>query len=290
MAGCKSCPSHSSCANSSTQGGSGNCMDDKMSPINETLQQIKNKLFIMSGKGGVGKSSVTVNLAVALALKGFRTGILDVDLHGPSIPNLLGIKSGLRADEESGKILPALWNENLSIVSMDTLLQDRDQPVLWRGPMKSQAIQQFLGDVKWGPLDFLLIDSPPGTGDEHMTVLKTIPDAKSIVVTTPQELSLADVRKAINFLHEINAQILGLVENMSGLACPGCGMEIPLFKTGGGAELAKSFNIPLLGVIPLDPGAVVAADLGVPVVSMEKDGPAKKAFLQLAEKVADFCQ
>ena len=287
MASCNTCQSHSSCPHSTQSGGSGNC--NKNDALDKNLTLIRNKIFVMSGKGGVGKSSVTVNLAAALAAKGYKTGILDVDLHGPSIPNLLGIKSTLKVDPETGAILPAQWQDKLSVVSMDTLLQDRDQPVLWRGPMKAQAIQQFLTEVNWGSLDFLFIDSPPGTGDEHMTILKTIPDAKSIVVTTPQEISLADVRKAINFLVEINSKILGLVENMSGLACPECGTEINLFKKGGGEELAKKYQIPLLGVIPLDPVAVIASDLGIPVVSFEKEGPARRAFMTMADKVANLC-
>lgn len=241
----------------------------------------------MSGKGGVGKSSVTVNTAAALAKKGYKVGILDVDMHGPSVPNLLGLKEGIEADDETGLLLPARYSDNLSVISMDSLLQDRDQAILWRGPKKSAAIRQFMADVKWGTLDFLLIDSPPGTGDEHMTVIRSIPDAQSVVVTTPQEVSLADVRKAINFLRHADAAILGIVENMSGLICPECGAEIDLFKKGGGAELASTHNLPFLGAIPLDPAAVVAADRGEPVVLLEKGGPAQQAFLALADRIAE---
>ena len=152
----------------------------------------------MSGKGGVGKSSVTVNTAAALAHRGFKVGILDVDMHGPSVPNLLGLKATIEMNEKN-ELIPAMYNENLAVISMDSFLQDRDQAILWRGPKKTAAIRQFLSDVAWGPLDFLLIDSPPGTGDEHMTILKTITDAQSVVVTTPQEISLADVRKGRQF-------------------------------------------------------------------------------------------
>lgn len=240
----------------------------------------------MSGKGGVGKSSVTVNIAAALAKKGYKTGIMDVDIHGPSVPNLLGLKSTIEVDPESELMVPARYNDNLSVISMDSLLQDRDQAILWRGPKKSAAIRQFIADVKWGSLDFLFIDSPPGTGDEHMTVIKSIPDAQCVVVTTPQEISLADVRKAINFLQYADAEILGVVENMSGLVCPNCGVEIDLFKKGGGEQLAQAYGIRFLGAIPLDPAAVVAADLGTPVVYLEKSGPAEKAFLDIAETIA----
>ncbi len=289
MASCSSCPSGSSCSHSTTSGGDGNCNDpfaqqDKIIAL--ALKGIKHKIFVMSGKGGVGKSSVTVNLAAALAQKGRKVGIMDVDIHGPSVPNLLGLKSTIGVDPFDQMLLPAKYNENLSVISMDTLLEDRDQAILWRGPKKASAIRQFLADVKWGNLDYLIIDSPPGTGDEHMTVLKSIPDAKCVVVTTPQEISLADVRKAVNFLQYTNAEILGIVENMSGLACPNCGMEINLFKKGGGEELAKSHGLAFLGAIPLDPAAVVSADMGQPVVYLNENSPAKKAFLDLSAAIA----
>ena len=254
--------------------------------LTPNLHGVRHKLFIMSGKGGVGKSSVTVNLAAALAQNGRKVGIMDVDIHGPSVPNLLGLKSTIEVDPFDQMLLPAKYNENLSVISMDTLLEDRDQAILWRGPKKASAIRQFLADVKWGNLDYLIIDSPPGTGDEHMTVLKSIPDAKCVVVTTPQEISLADVRKAVNFLQYTNAEILGIVENMSGLACPNCGMEINLFKKGGGEELAKSHGLAFLGAIPLDPAAVVSADMGQPVVYLNENSPAKKAFLDLSAAIA----
>jgi Mrp family chromosome partitioning ATPase len=254
--------------------------------IASTLSHIRHKIFVMSGKGGVGKSSVTVNTAAALALRGAKVGILDVDLHGPSVPNLLGLQSNVEMDESGQMMLPAAYNDNLSVISMDSFLQDRDQAVLWRGPKKTAAIRQFIADVKWGYLDFLLIDSPPGTGDEHMTVLKTIPDAKCVVVTTPQEISLADVRKAVNFLQHADAAILGVVENMSGLVCPHCQKKIDIFKTGGGKELAKRYELAFLGAIPLDAATVVAADMGKPVVYLEDEFPAKTAFLALADAIA----
>ncbi|MFV0422098.1 P-loop NTPase [Oleidesulfovibrio sp.] len=258
--------------------------------IQSVLQRIRYKLFIMSGKGGVGKSSVTVNTAAALAAKGFKVGILDVDIHGPSVPNLLGVKSGLEVDEKTQRICPAAYSENLFVVSMDSLLKDRDSAVLWRGPKKTAAIRQFVSDVEWGELDFLLIDSPPGTGDEHMTVLKTIPDALCVVVTTPQEVSLADVRKAINFLQYAQSNVLGIVENMSGLVCPHCGGEISLFKKGGGKELAERYGLPFLGAVPLDPATVVAADVGRPVVLLEGESHAKTGFLDLADKIVHACE
>ncbi|MFP4070656.1 MAG: P-loop NTPase [Desulfovibrionales bacterium] len=277
--GCKSCPS---AGEKKDRGGTRQALQDQM--ISTTLEKIRYKLFVMSGKGGVGKSSIAVNLAAALSLKGFRVGLIDVDIHGPSVPHLLGLKGQLEVDR--GQVIkPKAYNENLHVVSMESLLKDPDQAVLWRGPMKTAAIRQFISDVNWGELDFLVVDSPPGTGDEPMTVLKTIPDALCVVVTTPQEVSLADVRKAVNFLQYAKANILGVVENMSGLICPHCEREIDLFKKGGGEELAEKYGLHFLGAVPLDPASVVAGDLGRPVVLLEQDTPAKTALLELADRV-----
>lgn len=257
--------------------------------INQTLGHIRHTLFVMSGKGGVGKSSVAVNIAAALAVKGHKVGILDVDMHGPSVPNLLGLGFGLEMDEKGEKLIPAEYLPNLHVISMDSLLRDKDTAIVWRGPKKAAAIRQFVADVAWGDLDFLVIDSPPGTGDEHMTLLKMIPGALSVMVTTPQEISLADVRKAINFLQLVRGRILGIVENMSGLACPHCGGEIDLFKRGGGKLLADHYGIPFLGAVALDPATVVAADAGTPVVLMEHESAAKRDFLAVADAVAKAC-
>ncbi|MGE4505946.1 MAG: P-loop NTPase [Desulfovibrionaceae bacterium] len=257
--------------------------------ISSTLAKIKYKLFVMSGKGGVGKSSIAVNLAAALAAQGHKVGLLDVDIHGPSVPTLLGLSGQLEADRGS-LIHPKKFNDNLHVVSMESLLKDPDQAVLWRGPMKTSAIRQFISDVQWGELDFLVVDSPPGTGDEPMTVLKTVPEALCIVVTTPQEVSLADVRKSINFLQYARANVLGVVENMSGLVCPECGAHIDLFKKGGGEALAAKYGLEFLGAVPLDPATVVAGDLGTPVVLLDVDSPAKAALSALAAKVAEAAQ
>lgn len=276
---CKTCPSQPKGSKSAQYS-----IQDEL--INSTLSRIKYKIFVMSGKGGVGKSSVAVNLAAALAKKGKKVGLLDVDIHGPSVPHLLGLK-GLLDVEKSKIIKPKKYNENLSVVSMESLLQDPDQAVLWKGPMKTSAIRQFVADVSWGDLDYLVIDSPPGTGDEPMTVLKTIPDALCVVVTTPQEISLADVRKSINFLQYAKANILGIVENMSGLICPHCSGEVSLFKKGGGKDLAEKYGLTFLGAIPLDPASVVAGDLGMPVVLIDDPSPAKDALNKLAQSVED---
>lgn len=280
----------SGCASCASRSGGADPFAAQDAQISQTLGHIKNTLFVMSGKGGVGKSSVAVNIAAALARKNYKVGILDVDIHGPSVPNLLGLGYGLEMDEEGEKLIPAEYLPNLHVISMDSLLQNKDTAILWRGPKKTAAIRQFLSDVDWGDLDFLIIDSPPGTGDEHLTILKTIPDAQSVMVTTPQEISLADVRKAINFLQHAKGRILGIVENMSGLACPHCGKDIPLFKKGGGKLLADKFGIPFLGAISLDPITVVAADAGKPVVLMEEDSVAKKDFLAVAAAIADAAE
>jgi Mrp family chromosome partitioning ATPase len=233
----------------------------------------------------VGKSSVAVNIAAALAERGFRVGILDVDIHGPSVPGLLGLKGVLKADGTSGRISPMRYGKNLSVVSIDALLQDKNNALIWRGPKKTAAIRRFISDVDWGDLDFLVIDSPPGTGDEHLTVLKTIQDAQCIVITTPQEISLADVRKALSFLRTVQAPVLGLVENMSALSCPHCGEGITLFGAGGGRALAESAGIPFLAAVPIDSAVVTAADRGIPVVLLEGDNPAKQAFFNMADAV-----
>ena len=257
--------------------------------ISVALGRIRYKLFVMSGKGGVGKSSVSVNIAAALAARGFKVGLMDVDIHGPSVPRLLGLSGQLEIGR-GRMVKPMRYNDNLHVVSMESLLLDPDQAVLWRGPMKTTAIRQFISDMQWGDLDFLVVDSPPGTGDEPMTVLKLIPEALAVVVTTPQEVSLADVRKAINFLQYAQANILGVVENMSGLACPHCGKDIDLFKKGGGRVLAEQYGLEFLGAIPLDPATVVAGDMGIPVVLLEADSPAKQALLALGERVAQAAQ
>ncbi|MHC1789185.1 P-loop NTPase [Solidesulfovibrio sp.] len=257
--------------------------------IGATLERIRYKIVVMSGKGGVGKSSVAVNVACALAADGARVGLLDVDLHGPSVPRMLGLTGAMGAGGEAA-IAPKRFGDNLLVVSMQSLLSDPDQAVLWRGPMKTTAIRQFIADVDWGELDYLVIDSPPGTGDEHLTVLKNIPDALCVLVTTPQEISLADVRKTINFLQYANANILGVVENMSGLACPFCHREIELFKKGGGEALARDCGLDFLGSVPLDPATVVAGDLGRPVVLLEGESPAREAFVALAAAVAAACR
>jgi Mrp family chromosome partitioning ATPase len=231
--------------------------------IRETLSRIKNKILIMSGKGGVGKSSVAAYLSVALAKRGKIVGLMDVDLHGPSIPRLLGLKGSIGPGFHGGKARPIKYLPNMHVISIEPLMgASKDLATIWRGPLKIGVIRQFISDIEWMDLDYLIIDSPPGTGDEPLTVAQTVAGAKAIIVTTPQEISLADVRKSINFCRQVNMEILGLVENMSGLTCPHCGGMIELFKTKGGMLTAKAEGLRLLGSLPLEPEVVQQGDVG----------------------------
>lgn len=250
------------------------------------LVQIKHKLIVMSGKGGVGKSSVATYLSLALAQKGFQVGLLDIDLHGPSIPKMLGLKGILNITPDQ-QIIPHEYRPNLKVVSVESMLEDTDSAVIWRGPLKHGVIQQFLADCKWDALDFLVIDCPPGTGDEPLSISRLIPDAKAIIVTTPQEVALADVRKSINFCRKVNLEMAGLIENMSGLFCPHCQGFVPIFRTGGGQKTAEQMRIPFLGALPFDPAVVEGGDAGKPVLEDTKDSPFAKAVYGFAEAVLD---
>ncbi|MBW2603811.1 MAG: P-loop NTPase [Deltaproteobacteria bacterium] len=231
--------------------------------IKERLGHIKNKILVMSGKGGVGKSSVAAYLSVALAKKGYRVGLMDVDLHGPSIPHILGLKGNIGPGSMDGKARPVKYIQNMDVISIEPLLgENKDAATIWRGPLKIGVIRQFIADIEWSDLDYMIIDSPPGTGDEPLTVAQTIPDAKAVIVTTPQEISLADVRKSINFCRQVKMEILGLVENMSGLKCPHCGKMIDIFKTRGGMFTAKKEGLRLLGSLPFEPEVVSMSEMG----------------------------
>ena len=252
--------------------------------IKASLSRIKFKLFVLSGKGGVGKSSVSANLAAGLAKKGYKTGLMDVDVHGPSIAQMLGLKD-LMDISENKMLLPIKVNEKLKAVSVQSLMQDKDQAIIWRGPAKTSMIRQFVSSVEWGDLDYLIIDAPPGTGDEPLTVVQTIPDALGIIVTTPQEVALADIRKSISFCRTVKLQTLGIIENMAGLTCPHCQGHIDLFSAGGGEKTAKSQGIPFLGSIPFDPQVVVSGDSGVPILLQDKETAFTKAFNDVVENI-----
>lgn len=250
-----------------------------------SLARIKNKIVIMSGKGGVGKSSVAVNLAIALAAKGYKVGLMDTDIHGPDIPRMLGL-TGMLAANANKKLDPMTVSPNLTAVSIESLMANKDDAVIWRGPMKHGVIRQFIGEVEWGELDYLVIDAPPGTGDEPLTVAQLVKDAMVIIVTTPQEIALADVRKSINFCRTVKMEILGLVENMSGYACPHCGKRVELFGSGGGERTASRAGLKLLGRIPFDPNLVKCGDAGLSYVQHYADSPASLAFGDIADQVS----
>jgi Mrp family chromosome partitioning ATPase len=248
----------------------------------QSLSIIKKKFIVMSGKGGVGKTSTSVNLSIALANRGYKVGILDVDLHGPDIPRMLGL-DGMLEINGNRKLVPKKYSDNLCAVSVESLLPNNDDAVIWRGPVKHSAIQQFIGEVAWGELDFLIIDSPPGTGDEPLTIAQLVKDAQAIIVTTPQEVALADVRKSINFCKTVGMKVFGLIENMSGFQCPHCKEVIDLLGTGGGEKTAKDFGIKFLGRIPFDSNVVACGDAGTSYQDKYKFSAVTKAF----EKVAD---
>ena len=260
--------------------------DEQDASVAGSLEKIKNKFVVMSGKGGVGKTSTSVNLALALADKGFNVGIMDVDLHGPDVPRMLGL-TGMPDVNRNRKLNPMRFSEKLSAISMESFLPQRDDAVIWRGPLKFSAIRQFIADVEWGNLDFLIIDSPPGTGDEPLTVAQQIPDARAVIVTTPQEVALADVRKSINFCRTVKLEIFGLVENMSGLHCPHCGESIELFGAGGGERTAREMNVAFLGRIPVDPRMVACGDSGVSFQRSYPDSAVTQAFAAIARQMAN---
>jgi len=258
---------------------------DQDTAVNASLGKIKNKILVMSGKGGVGKTSTSVNLSIALADKGYRVGIIDVDLHGPDIPRMLGLEGSPQVNENN-KLDPISYSENLKAISIESFTPNKDDAIIWRGPLKFSAIKQFIGDIDWGNLDFLIIDAPPGTGDEPLTVAQTISDAKAIIVTTPQEVALADVRKSINFCKTVKMEIFGLIENMSGFSCPHCGEMIELFGTGGGEKTANQMGVRFLGRIPFDPQMVVCGDSGVCYQESHSDSAVTKAFIDVAENMS----
>jgi len=225
------------------------------------MSRIAHKIIVLSGKGGVGKSTVAVNLAASLQLAGKKVGLLDVDIHGPSIPTMLGLEHEHVQNGEDG--IQPVDADGMKVMSLGFLLRDMDDAVIWRGPMKMGVIRQFLADVDWGALDYLVIDSPPGTGDEPLSVCQLVaPLDGAVAVTTPQRVAAVDVRKSITFCRQVNVPVLGVVENMSGFVCPKCGEVTQVFRSGGGRRIAESMGLPFLGAIPIDPQIAEAADGG----------------------------
>lgn len=257
----------------------------------ERLELIRHKLLVMSGKGGVGKSTVTVNLAMAFAMHGYvnSVGILDADIHGPCVPKMLGLR-GQRLQANPIGVWPVMGPLGIGVVSMDFLLSS-DEPVIWRGPLKMRAIQQFLSDMMWGDLEFLFIDLPPGTGDEPLSVMQLIPDMDGvIIVTIPSEVSQVVVKKAVTFARQLGVPIIGIIENMSGFVCPKCGTEINIFKVGGGQKIAEDLSVPFLGSIPIDPEICRDSDNGMPFITEHVDSPATKAFMEIVKKIERFLE
>ena len=277
---CETCELTSACSSNERK-------EHEKKRLNERLFHIRHKIMVMSGKGGVGKSTVSTNLAVSLALSGYEVGILDADLHGPDVPRMLGIESQ-HLKGRQGSVDPVEVFKGLQAVSMALFARDPDKAIIWRGPAKHTAIKQFLGEVNWGDLDFLVIDLPPGTGDEPLSVAKLINDVDgAIIVTTPQDVALLDSRKAVSFSRLIEVPVLGIVENMSGMVCPHCRENIDLFKVGGGEKAAAELGVPFLGRIPIDPRVVTKCDAGEPFVDDPVDSEAKQAFAAITLRVLE---
>ncbi|HOJ14262.1 MAG TPA: Mrp/NBP35 family ATP-binding protein [Deltaproteobacteria bacterium] len=259
--------------------------------LSRRLEGIRHIVMVMSGKGGVGKTTVAANLSAALAREGYSVGILDGDIHGPNIPKILGVEGRTLSGNAEGDIVPVEVAKNLRLASVGNLLENQDQPVVWRGPMKHSMLRHFLGGVAWGELDFLVVDLPPGTGDEPLSIAQLIREASvdkvpyAIVVTTPQDIALLDSRKSVEFARTLDLRLLGIIENMSTFSCPHCGHAIDLFKVGGGERAARDLGVPFLGAIPIDPTVVRDTDDGRPFMFHNMSSAAGMAFGRIVEKV-----
>ena len=266
-------------------------LDDALAKMEHErhLQRIRHKIVVLSGKGGVGKSTVAVNLAMSLAMAGRTVGLLDIDLHGPSIPTMLKLADA-QLDVVDGKLIPAGY-EALKVISVGFLLERPEDAVIWRGPMKAGVIKQFVHDVEWGNLDYLIVDCPPGTGDEPLSIVQTLGACDgAVIVTTPQDVALTDVRRSISFCRKVNLPVLGVVENMSGLVCPHCDQVVEVFKTGGGEAMAREMGVPFLGRLPLDPNVVQAGDAGHPFVHRHGRTITADTMEQIALGVLATCE
>jgi len=257
---------------------------EEQQKLKDRMGKIKHKVAIISGKGGVGKSTVTVNLAAAFAQKRYEVGVLDADIHGPSVPRLLGLEGKTVKTGPPGTF-PVVGPLGLKVMSIDFFLPEQ-APTIWRGPLKMRAIRQFLVDIVWGELDFLFIDLPPGTGDEPLSIAQLLPEIDGVVIVTmPTQLSSSVVKKAITFAERLNMPIIGVVENMSGFVCPHCKERIEIFKSGGGKKMAQEMGVKFLGSIPIDPEVGVDSDKGTPFVYSNKSSSATKAFMEIVSKV-----
>ena len=267
--------------------------EDQQIKLQKQLSRIKHTIMVMSGKGGVGKSTVTANLAVSLAREGYQVGVLDGDIHGPDIPKVLGVENMRLMGDEEGNILPVEALGGIRVVSVGYLLDNPDTPVIWRGPMKHTVMRQFLKDVNWGDLDFLVVDLPPGTGDEPLSIAQLIKGVEgvespyAVIVTTPQDVALLDSRKSVEFARALELKPLGIIENMSGFVCPHCSKSIDLFKTGGGRKASEDLSVPFLGAVPIDPAIVRDTDEGRPFVASSGATDASKAFEKIVSKILE---
>ena len=265
-------------------------IDEQELKVRERMNKVRHKIAVISGKGGVGKSTVTVNLAMAFAMHGHvnRVGILDADIHGPSVPKMLGI-AGQRLQVGPPGAFPASGPLGIKVVSMDFLLPDENSPVIWRGPLKMSAIRQFLSDIVWGDLDILLIDLPPGTGDEPLSVAQLLPEMDGVVIVTiPSDVSQIIVKKSAFFARQLGMPIIGIIENMSGFVCPKCGFRADIFQSGGGRKIAEELQIPFLGSIPIDQRVCQDSDKGTPFILEHADSPASKSFAEIVDRVRGF--
>ncbi|MGQ9619155.1 MAG: Mrp/NBP35 family ATP-binding protein [Candidatus Aminicenantia bacterium] len=251
-------------------------------PAKLPISGVENIIPVASGKGGVGKTTVAVNIAVALRKKGFKTGILDADIYGPNVPIMLGL-SNITPDFMDEKIIP-IDRDGLKVISMGFFLKP-DTPVIWRGPLAHRAIQQFLRDVQWGELDFLVVDLPPGTGDVQLTLVQTVPITGAIIVTTPQDVALMDARKGLRMFEQTGARVFGIIENMSYLQCPYCGRKIDLFRAGGGKRTSVELGIPLLAEIPLDPTLPLISDAGISIIEKNPESQLTVIFFSIADQI-----
>ena len=255
----------------------------------ERMGKIKHKIAVISGKGGVGKSTITVNLATAFALKGSRVGILDADIHGPSVPRLLGLE-GSQVQTTAMGALPVDGPLKMKVMSIDFFMAEQ-MPTIWRGPLKMKAIRQLLGEIVWGNLDYLFIDLPPGTGDEPLSIAQLLPELDGVVIVTmPSDLSSSIVKKAVTFAQRLKLPIIGVVENMSGFVCPHCNEKIEIFSSGGGKKMAQEEGVPFLGSIPIDPKVSADSDKGAPFIISHKDSAASKAFMEIVSKIVVYLE
>lgn len=253
--------------------------------VKEKMANVKHKIIIMSGKGGVGKSMVTANLATALAMKGRKVGVLDSDIHGPSIPKILGIRGEKPKATETG-IKPVTTPQGVKVISMDLLMSDSEMPLIWRGPLKMKAIRQLLSEVDWEELDYLLVDLPPGTGDEPLNIIQLIPEMDgAIIITAPSDLSQYVVRKAVSMARKMNIPIIGIIENMSGFVCPKCGEKHEILGVGGGRKISEEMNLTLLGQIPIDPKITENTDRGTPFIVNCPESQTSKIFNEIVQKI-----